>query len=186
MTMRSPAVWCMTFLLSAAMLVGARASAQEEEGAAQPSSIEEALGAAPLGPVPGKAPGVLPDVWCGRIDDPETQKVCWAAYRANLAYYETGLTHRSRVIRWQHTSTIIIFFVVIALVAAGMYFAWMQFAKGLAAAASAPGEPPAHSIELSMGGIKVSSPVLGVIILTLSLAFFYLYLVHAYPIKEIF
>jgi len=31
----------------------------------------------------------------------------------------------------------------------------------------------------------VSSPVLGVIILVISLAFFYLYLVFVYPIKEI-
>jgi len=31
----------------------------------------------------------------------------------------------------------------------------------------------------------VSSPVLGVVILVISLAFFYLYLVHVYPISEL-
>jgi hypothetical protein len=40
--------------------------------------------------------------------------------------------------------------------------------------------------EANFKGIKVSSPVLGVIILTLSLLFFYLYLVYVYPITEVF
>jgi hypothetical protein len=40
------------------------------------------------------------------------------------------------------------------------------------------------SLELSTTGLKVSSPVLGVVILALSLGFFYLYLVYAYPIQE--
>jgi hypothetical protein len=42
------------------------------------------------------------------------------------------------------------------------------------------------SIEAGKSGFKISSPVLGVIILTLSLAFFYLYLVHVYPVSDTF
>jgi hypothetical protein len=38
-------------------------------------------------------------------------------------------------------------------------------------------------IEFSGKGIKVSSPVLGVVILAISLGFFYLYLRHVYPIE---
>ena len=38
----------------------------------------------------------------------------------------------------------------------------------------------------SLKGIKVSSPILGVVILIISLAFFYLYLVYVYPIEDIF
>lgn len=41
------------------------------------------------------------------------------------------------------------------------------------------------SIEASTSGLKVSSPVLGVIILSISLLFFYLYLAFVYPIHEI-
>jgi hypothetical protein len=37
-------------------------------------------------------------------------------------------------------------------------------------------------IDINPKGIKISSPVLGVIILTISLAFFYLYLKSVYPI----
>lgn len=39
-------------------------------------------------------------------------------------------------------------------------------------------------IEASLQGIKVSSPVLGVIILIISLLFFYLYLIFVYPVKD--
>ena len=41
-------------------------------------------------------------------------------------------------------------------------------------------------LEASVKGIKVSSPVLGVIILVISLLFFYLYLAFVYPIQEVF
>lgn len=41
-------------------------------------------------------------------------------------------------------------------------------------------------LEASIGNVKVSSPVLGVVILLLSLMFFYVYLVYVYPIQETF
>jgi hypothetical protein len=43
----------------------------------------------------------------------------------------------------------------------------------------------ATEIDLSTSSVKVSSPVLGVIILVISLAFFCLYLVYVYPISEV-
>ena len=47
-------------------------------------------------------------------------------------------------------------------------------------------DPLATHLELSAKGIVVNSSVLGVIILGLSLAFFYLYLVYVYPIQNVF
>lgn len=135
---------------------------------------------------------IFPSVWCGEVTDEPTRAQCWEAYQASLAYYRTGLTHRARVFAWQHLSTRIIFFVVLGLVLTGIYFAWLQFQQGRAAPRGA-GSPPGdaggaerHEIEISLKGIKVSSPVLGIVILALSLAFFYLYLVYVYPISEIF
>ncbi|HKU13399.1 MAG TPA: hypothetical protein VJQ52_03335 [Steroidobacteraceae bacterium] len=125
----------------------------------------------------------LPKVWCGDISDEATRDVCWKAYRASLGYYATGLAHRTQVFAWQHTSTIIIFWVVIALVAAGLFFAWLQFRAALELR---PAAADVSTVELGKDGFKISSPVLGVIILALSLAFFYLYLVYAYPIHELF
>lgn len=130
----------------------------------------------------------LPKVWCADIDDEPTKAICWKAYQASLNYYEIGLQQRTKTFRWQHISTQVIFFVVLALVALGIYFAWIQFKHDMGANEKIinKGEVKEHSLELSTSGIKVSSPVLGVIILALSLAFFYLYLVYVYPIVENF
>ena len=44
---------------------------------------------------------------------------------------------------------------------------------------------PTTTISASAKEIRVSSPVLGVIILIISLLFFYLYLIYVFPIEEI-
>jgi len=122
---------------------------------------------------------IIPDVWCGAISDEKTKLVCWDAYRASLNYYNVGLEHRSKVFKWQHTTTKAIFFVVLILVAIGVYFAWVQFRAG-------KGEMDRSELEISLKGVKVNSSVLGVIILMISLVFFYLYLRYVYPISELF
>lgn len=137
---------------------------------------------------------MLPEFWCSAIIDGPTREQCWRSYRASLQYYEAGLDHRARVFAWQHLSTRVIFFVVLGLVAMGVFFAWIQFRQGMALRAretgagmdaTASSEGPDHELEISAKGLKVSSPVLGVVILGLSLAFFYLHLVSVYPISEI-
>lgn len=115
---------------------------------------------------------------------PQASAETLAAYDASLRrqyeHHGAQLDHRLAVFRWQHRSSQIIFFVVIGVVAIGLYFSWMQFH------ATRPGAAPVITqLELSQSGLKVSSPVLGVIILVLSLAFFYLYLTHVYPISEL-
>jgi len=121
---------------------------------------------------------IFPAVWCVDVADKQTAQTCWNAYRAGLEYYEWGIAHRKRVLWWQHMSTRAIFFVVLFLVGAGIYFAWVQFR-------AAPTSGATSELEISMQGVKVSSPILGVIILTLSLVFFYLYLVYVYPVNEV-
>lgn len=128
----------------------------------------------------------LPDTVCTDIQDEATIKKCWAAYQAYFEYYLDGFEHRRRVFDWQYISTLIIFVVVILLVAIGIFFAWIQFRLSMSADNSnrdTAGD--IHEVEISTSGVRVSSPVLGVIILTLSLAFFYLYLVHIFPIAEL-
>ena len=107
------------------------------------------------------------------------------ALKAFYDYRIQGFYHRARVFEWQLLSSRLIFALVILIVAIGLYFSWLQFMVGL----KEDGRSAETSTTLEAsptGGIKVSSPVLGVIILTLSLAFFYLYLVYVYPIEEIF
>ena len=116
-----------------------------------------------------------------------------ASLEAYYRYHEGGFHHRRAVFDWQLLSSKIIFAVVILLVPVGVYFSWLQFMAGARGEPGPPDIPTAQAdpqnhttIEASVKGIKVTSPVLGVIILMISLAFFYLYLVHVYPISELF
>lgn len=116
-----------------------------------------------------------------------------AMYRdAMSAYYQyriSGFSHRKEVFAWQLFSTKLIFWAVLLMVFCGIAFSGIQFYKSIREDVSESGEAPESSVtefKASPTGIKVTSPVLGVIILTISLAFFYLYLVYVYPIKEIF
>lgn len=114
---------------------------------------------------------------CSSVADPEAQKDCWQAERAAFLYNKYVTEHNESIFFWQHMSTRIIFFVVLSLVGTGIYFAWVQFHSG--------DRSQTHVLEISLQGIKVTSPFLGLVILTLSLAFFYLYLVYVYPIKDL-
>ena len=114
--------------------------------------------------------------------DEEGQQAQRNAFAAYYRYRSDGFDHRRRVFEWQLLSSRVIFVLVVSLVAAGVYFSWLQFRQGLSGKG---GTAPETTFEATGTGIKVSSPVLGVIILTISLAFFYLYLVYVYPIEEI-
>jgi hypothetical protein len=112
--------------------------------------------------------------------------------------------YNMRLFNWQLFSSRILFFAVIALVLAGISFSGIQFRVALKAMEVAaqvqaragrhtetteptdPGEMNvATKIEASLHGLKITSPVLGVVILAMSLLFFYLYLAYVYPIKVV-
>lgn len=131
----------------------------------------------------------------------EMQKACFSARKAYYDYYTSALTKRTGVYQWNDISTKAIFIVVILLVGFGVYLSWVQFfgyrkqaaralpsKKAMAAAAGTPSCEPqpdlTSELDLKLSGLHVKSPVLGVILLTLSLAFFYLYLVFVYPVTE--
>ncbi len=90
-----------------------------------------------------------------------------------------------KIYEWQHKSSIAIFSLVILLVLAGVYFATLQFHYAMATkVGSGAKRPETTEIDASLKGFKVKSSVLGVIVLAISMAFLYLYLVHVYPIVE--
>lgn len=121
-------------------------------------------------------------------------------FRSMGAYYDyraEGYRHRLDVFRWQFLSSKIIFIVVIFLVLVGVYFSWVQFrssqrmgvpvADATSAASGASLAVPAvevTEIVASIGEVRVKSPVVGVVLLVISLLFFYLYLVYVYPIHS--
>jgi hypothetical protein len=194
--------WLLAFGVFAGM-----AAAQEAPGgagdAAPPGGVnrvEEFLAGGGAEPV---APGEAELLHLDEAGRAALAESLTAYYR----YRTTGFEHRRAVFDWQLLSSKIIFAVVILLVAVGVYFSWLQFmASGQAGrpAAPAPKAGAAKTAEEAggdgkggrlrdltssfkgPGGFEVSSPVLGVVILVISLAFFYLYLVHVYPITELF
>jgi hypothetical protein len=119
--------------------------------------------------------------------DPPTREKYLESLRRYYDYRIQGYEQRQKTFAWQLFSSRIIFWAVLFLVFAGIYFAAVQFHVGL----RRPLGPAGQIVEVtelaaSAEGIKVSSPVLGVIILVISLVFFYLYLAFVYPISEIF
>jgi hypothetical protein len=115
-------------------------------------------------------------------------------------YFQQSLRHRQRTFQWQYTSGIIIFWVVIATVLCGLVYSGFQFYYSIqaikfrqrmallqregAGPASGVAEEAATTFEASAGGVKVSSSLVGLLILIVSIAFFFLYLTHVYPIDE--
>ena len=95
---------------------------------------------------------------------------------ARIEYQKWTLIDLRRTYHWQNIASIIIFIVVIALVLAGVFFSWVQFR-----AAGFKNDPT--TMDGSLQGIKLTTSALGLLILAISMGFFYLYLVYVYPIN---
>jgi hypothetical protein len=95
-------------------------------------------------------------------------------------YLMKSLDHRAGVFAWQHVASIVIFFVVMVIVITGLVLSIMHFYKDLKKR-----NPASTELEVNMQGIKITSSIVGLLILALSTAFFYLYLIYVFPIKEI-
>jgi len=132
----------------------------------------------------GESTDLAPEIMPSELLEPETASAMQLAIKAYYDYRSKGFDHRQSVFQWQLLSSKIIFVIVIFLVCIGVYFSWVQFSAGMKGKAKEDSSSET-TIEASATGIKVSSPVLGVIILVISLMFFYLYLVYVYPIEEI-
>jgi hypothetical protein len=109
--------------------------------------------------------------------------------KAYIDYKIFQMKNNQENFEWNLKSTIIIFWMVIFLVFSGIAFSGIQFYRATINRKDLlKGDTQNElntNIEASMQGIKISSPVLGIIILTLSLAFFYLYLIYVYPIIQL-
>jgi hypothetical protein len=116
--------------------------------------------------------------------------------KSMLSYYKDSLQHRKNIFHWSLKQSIIIFWMVLFIVFLGLTFSAIQFYISMLNAKRKTGEKspaeispdplaPVTSLKLSVsGGVEVNSSVLGVIILVISLAFFYLYLIYVYPVNE--
>lgn len=148
---------------------------------------------------------IYPETLPSGLLDKAGEKEMQAAFRAYYAYRVQGYEHRARNFEWQLFSSKIIFVLVLMLVGCGVYLSWRQFELGLRQdrlkpdvgkderaiveeTAHGAGGALDHRTTISVGskGIEVSSSILGVIILTISMIFFYLYLIYVYPVFDTF
>jgi len=125
---------------------------------------------------------------------PPAQENSSAVQQSNDAYNVWVNGFRMRTYENQLFQTRVIFALVILLVFAGLFFSWVQFQHAfhlkrvLSKRVSAPSDEAAAAApaqdEFSFGkdGVVIKSAYLGVIILAISMAFFFLYLVYVYPI----
>jgi hypothetical protein len=98
--------------------------------------------------------------------------------RAQADYVVWSLEYRRASFNWQYWSTIVIFVCIMTIIGSGLYFSYMQFR-------SARHAQTQTSIKLGRDGLEISSPVIGLLILVISMGFFYLYLANVYPITEV-
>ena len=100
-------------------------------------------------------------------------------YRNSL--YAAGkfkYAYDAKIYTWQYVSSILIFCVVVLIILAGITFSAIQFWLSIRTKKQAE----QTELSLAMSGLIVKSSTLGVVILTMSLAFFYLYIKYIYPI----
>jgi uncharacterized membrane protein YhaH (DUF805 family) len=127
--------------------------------------------------------------------DPETRAKEQAALRAKYEYQAFSFAHAQRTFDFQYRSGRVIFWVVLLIVFAGLAFSAVQFYVGLHhpldsraktdGKEAAAGEDCVSEFEATLQGVKLKSSVLGLIILAMSMVFFYLYLKYVYPISNI-
>ena len=178
------------------MAVPINASAQEGSGKAFDfgSLVEkQATPKPPSAPAPGP---------CIEVTD-EARQACARWQKAAYDHQSWMLEYRQKAFEAHHVYTIIVFALVCGMVLLGMYLSYREFQlsanrrlrlveqllrrlrrKGAAAPSQDEKPDAATELEISASGVKVSSQVLGVIVLVVSMGFFYLYLKTVYPIQE--
>ncbi|MBA4851426.1 hypothetical protein [Emticicia sp. BO119] len=114
--------------------------------------------------------------------------------KAKFDYYSNGYTHQSKIFSFQLFSSQIIFWLVVAIVISGLIMSGLQFYNSFKSVKLHKEEMEEESqdyireiekklhsnLEISLKGMRVKNSIIGILILSISLAFFYLYMVYIY------
>ncbi len=101
----------------------------------------------------------------------------WRYVSAAKAMHDAGsLDHRERAMEWSLLTSRLMFAVVIVITLSGVAMAWLAIARG---------EKGETEFKISREGLEIKSPIVGLIILALSLAFLYLYVSRVFPVSEV-
>lgn len=162
----------------------------KEDSASFNSAMENAPNSLPLNPFYTKS---LED----KVDS--TTRVDMLKTEAN--YHKYMFTQRMAIYNWQLNSGKILFYVVVLIVLIGLYLSYLQFKASTAhmeyqrktkasitttdkiAESEAATSDPITKFEISKDGIKIDSAVIGLIILVISIVFFFMYLRYVFPIQ---
>jgi len=98
---------------------------------------------------------------------------------ANYDHLIDMMKVQEAVFEWQHMAGNVILILVVVVVLSGVGFSGLQLYKAVT-----EGGPQASSeLEVSATKFRVTSSVVGIIVLTLSLAFLYLFIMNVYTIR---
>jgi hypothetical protein len=115
-----------------------------------------------------------------------------------VEYNKFVFEHRKKVYRWQLLSSKIIFLIVMLIVVVGLYLSYLQFKLSASLLTKKPTQIADNAeqilqpqdaldratLQFNKGGLKIESAVIGLIILVISVAFFFLYLQFIFHIRE--
>ncbi len=106
----------------------------------------------------------------------EVANISLERFKIQNEYDLWQLNHRRLV--FQSYLIIDLFFLVLvmSIVGVGLYLSYLKFREK---------ETTETKLSFAKGNLEINSNVIGLIILIVSVAFFYLYLVHVYPIKVV-
>lgn len=118
--------------------------------------------------------GLQKEVFRSLPDDLEKQLgQAWVEYNGR------AMKHRLTSLWTQYALSLLIFAFVVAIVFFGLAMSYKQFNK------SDKGRDETTTIKFGQYGVEVSTSITGVVVLLISLVFFYLYLAVVFPIREI-
>jgi hypothetical protein len=113
--------------------------------------------------------------------DPILQKAYIEAERKYYEYLAAIMDIRIRAFQTQRLASNVILLLVVLVVVAGIMFAGFQLWKSVSVA----GVQQSNELELSASKVRVTSSVVGVVVLTISLVFLYIYTKEVYHISEV-
>jgi hypothetical protein len=105
----------------------------------------------------------------------------WAQLKKKeYAYYGQLMDSNVKTFRAQQIASYVVLFLVFVVVSAGIVFSGFQLWKGVTT-----GVQQDTNLEVSASSVRVTSSVVGIIVLAISLAFLFIYAHEVYHIKEL-
>ena len=107
-------------------------------------------------------------------------KLCKSAYSMKVRQYRSDFfnwstDHRASVFMWQRYTTVVSYILIVSIIVVGIYLAVLEFNKGRSGVTK---------LKFGADGVEISSEIIGLIVLTLSLAFTYFYIDRIYPVND--